>query len=87
MNQQEAKSFSLFHADSRSDADDEQKRKALDEWNAVRPICEPLAISAAAFFNSKPKDREELKQIYWRQLFRTALLTLWRMSLASPWSY
>jgi hypothetical protein len=32
--QQEAKSFATFHADSRSDADDAQKRQALDDLNA-----------------------------------------------------
>ena len=66
MKQQEAKSFALFHADSRSDADDEQKRKALEEWNASTAYLRTVGdLLVAAFFNGKkPKDREELKQIY-----------------------
>ncbi|EAQ68799.1 hypothetical protein RS9917_00527 [Synechococcus sp. RS9917] len=64
--QQEAKSFALFHADSRSDADDEQKRKALEEWNASTAYLRTVGdLLVAAFFNGKkPKDREELKTIY-----------------------
>ena len=64
--QQEAKSFALFHADSRSDADDEQKRKALEEWNASTAYLRTVGdLLVAAFFNGKkPKDREQLKQIY-----------------------
>ncbi len=64
--QQEAKSFALFHADSRSDADDDQKRKALEEWNASTAYLRTVGdLLVAAFFNGKkPKDREQLKQIY-----------------------
>ena len=64
--QQEAKSFALFHADSRSDADDEKKRKALEEWNASTAYLRTVGdLLVAAFFNGKkPKDREQLKQIY-----------------------
>lgn len=64
--QQEAKSFALFHADSRSDADDEQKRKALEEWNASTAYLRTVGdLLVAAFFNGKkPKDRDQLKQIY-----------------------
>ncbi|WP_188022380.1 DNA methyltransferase [Synechococcus sp. RS9907] len=64
--QQEAKSFALFHADSRNDADDEQKRKALEEWNASTAYLRSVGdLLVAAFFNgNKPKDREEQKQFY-----------------------
>ena len=64
--QQEARSFALFHTDSRSDADDEQKRKALEEWNASTAYLRTVGdLLVAAFFNGKkPKDREQLKQIY-----------------------
>lgn len=64
--QQEAKSFALFHADSRSDADDAQKRQALDELNASTAYLRTVGdLLVAAFFNGKkPKDREELKQLY-----------------------
>jgi len=63
---QQAKSFALFYADSRSDADDEQKRKALEEWNASTAYLRTVGdLLVAAFFNGKkPKDREQLKQSY-----------------------
>ena len=64
--QQEARSFALFHADSRSDADDAQKRQALDDLNASTAYLRTVGdLLVAAFFNGKkPKDREELKKIY-----------------------
>lgn len=64
--QQEAKSFALFHADSRSDADDAQKRQALDALNASTAYLRTVGdLLVAAFFNGKkPNDREELKQLY-----------------------
>ena len=64
--QQEARSFALFHADSRSDVDDAQKRQALDALNASTAYLRTVGdLSVAAFFNGKkPKDREELKKIY-----------------------
>jgi hypothetical protein len=64
--QQEARSFALFHGDSRSDADDAQKRQALDDLNASTAYLRTVGdLLVAAFFNGKkPKDREELKQLY-----------------------
>jgi len=64
--QQEARSFATFHADSRSDADDAQKRQALDDLNASTAYLRTVGdLLVAAFFNgNKPKDREELKQLY-----------------------
>jgi len=64
--QQEARSFALFHADSRSDADDAQKRQALDELNASTAYLRTVGdlLVAAFFHGNKPKDREELKQLY-----------------------
>jgi type I restriction-modification system DNA methylase subunit len=64
--QQEAKSFATFHADSRSDADDAQKRQALDDLNASTAYLRTVGdLLVAAFFNGKkPKEREELKQLY-----------------------
>jgi hypothetical protein len=64
--QQEAKSFATFHADSRSDADDAQKRQALDDLNASTAYLRTVGdLLVAAFFNGKkPKDREELKKLY-----------------------
>ena len=64
--QLEAKSFATFHADSRSDADDAQKRQALEDLNASTAYLRTVGdLLVAAFFNGKkPKDREELKQLY-----------------------
>jgi hypothetical protein len=64
--QQEVKSFATFHADSRSDADDAQKRQALDDLNASTAYPRTVGdLLVAAFFNGKkPKDREELKKLY-----------------------
>ncbi|MFM7675526.1 MAG: Eco57I restriction-modification methylase domain-containing protein, partial [Synechococcus sp.] len=64
--QQEARSFALFHADSRSDADDAQKRQALDALNTSTAYLRTVGdLLLAAFFNGKkPKDRDELKQLY-----------------------
>jgi len=64
--QQEARSFALFHADSRSDADDAQKRQALDDLNASTAYLRTVGdLLVAAFLNGKkPKDREELKKDY-----------------------
>ncbi|MCP9859456.1 MULTISPECIES: Eco57I restriction-modification methylase domain-containing protein [unclassified Cyanobium] len=64
--QQEARSFALFHADSRSDADDAQKRQALDALNASTAYLRTVGdLLVAAFFNGKKaKDRVELKQLY-----------------------
>jgi type I restriction-modification system DNA methylase subunit len=64
--QHEARSFALFHADSRSDADDAQKRQALDDLNASTAYLRTAGdLLVAAFFNGKkPKDREELRALY-----------------------
>lgn len=64
--QQEARSFALFHADSRSDADDARKRQALEDLNASTAYLRTVGdLLVAAFFNSKkPKGREELKKLY-----------------------
>jgi hypothetical protein len=64
--QQEARSFATFHADSRSDADDAQKRQALEDLNASTAYLRTVGdLLVAAFFNGKkPKDREELKKLY-----------------------
>jgi type I restriction-modification system DNA methylase subunit len=64
--QQEARSFALFHADSRSDADDAQKRQVLDELNASTAYLRTVGdLLVSAFFNGKnARNREELKQLY-----------------------
>lgn len=64
--QQEARSFALFHADSRNDADDAHKRQALEDLNASTAYLRTVGdLLVAAFFKGKTKtDREELKQLY-----------------------
>ena len=64
--QQEARSFELFHSDSRSDADDTQKRQALEDLNASTAYLRVVGdLLVAAFFNGKkPKDRSDLREQY-----------------------
>jgi len=64
--QQEQQRFELFHADSRSDADDERKREALREQQASTAFLQSTGdLLVAAFFNgSKQKDRQELRDLY-----------------------
>ncbi|WP_341899532.1 DNA methyltransferase [Synechococcus sp. UW140] len=84
--QQEAKSFVLFHADSRSDADDAQKRQALEELNASTAYLRTVGdLLVAAFFNGKkPKDREELKQLYLAATLQHSSADELKADLAEP---
>ncbi|QNG28380.1 N-6 DNA methylase [Synechococcus sp. HK01-R] len=84
--QQEAKSFALFHADSRSDADDKQKRKALEQWNTSTAYLHTVGdLLVAAFFNGKkPKDREQLKQIYLEETLQNSTAEALEDSLREP---
>jgi hypothetical protein len=84
--QQEARSFALFHADSRSDADDAQKRQALDELNASTAYLRTVGdLLVAAFFNGKkPKDREELKKLYLGETLRHSSAADLENELAEP---
>jgi len=70
--QQEARSYALFHADSRSDADDAQKRQALDELNASTAHLRTVGdLLVAALINGKtPSDRDELKSHYLESTLR-----------------
>ncbi len=82
--QQEARSFELFHADSRNDADDAQKRQALDDLNASTAYLRTVGdLLVAAFFNGKkPKDREELKKRYLAETVKTNSTTELKRELA-----
>jgi hypothetical protein len=84
--QQEARSFALFHADSRSDADDAQKRQALDDLNASTAYLRTVGdLLVAAFFNGKkPKDREELKQLYLGETLKHSSAAALEDELAEP---
>jgi hypothetical protein len=84
--QQEARSFALFHADSRSDADDAQKRQALDDLNASTAYLRTVGdLLVAAFFNGKkPKDRDELKKLYLGETLRHSSAAELETELAEP---
>ena len=66
LRQREKADFALFHADSRSDADDVRKREALRELQKSHAFLRTTGdlLVAALFLASKPKDREELRKIY-----------------------
>ncbi|MCP9889035.1 N-6 DNA methylase [Cyanobium sp. ATX 6A2] len=85
LRQQEARSFALFHADSRSDADDAQKREALNDLNASTAYLRTVGdLLVAAFFNGKkPKDREELKKDYLAETVKTNSATELKRELAN----
>ncbi|MCP9831473.1 N-6 DNA methylase [Synechococcus sp. HJ21-Hayes] len=84
--QQEARSFALFHVDSRSDADDEQKRQALDSLNASTAYLRTVGdLLVAAFFNGKkPKDREALKNLYLEATLQHSSVSELEDELAEP---
>jgi len=83
---QEARSFALFHADSRSDADDAQKRQALYELNASTAYLRTVGdLLVAAFFNGKrPRDREELRKIYLEATLKYSSAAELEEELAEP---
>lgn len=64
--QHERRIFTLFHADSRNDADDTKKRQALKELEASTAYLRAVGdLLVAAFFNGlKQKERKELQQRY-----------------------
>ncbi|MCS5700152.1 BREX-1 system adenine-specific DNA-methyltransferase PglX [Cyanobium sp. FGCU-52] len=66
LRQREKVDYALFHADSRSDADDARKREALRELQKSTAFLRTTGdLMIAAFFNgSKSRDREELRKIY-----------------------
>ena len=66
LRQREQADFALFHADSRSDADDARKREALRELQKSHAFLRTTGdlLVAAFYHGSKPKDREELRKIY-----------------------
>jgi hypothetical protein len=84
--QQEAKSFATFHADSRSDADDAQKRQALDDLNASTAYLRTAGdLLVAAFFNGKKaKNREELKKLYLEATLQHTSAEALEAELAEP---
>lgn len=84
--QQEAKSFTLFHADSRSDMDDAQKRQTLEDLNASTAYLHTVGdLLVAAFFNGKkPKDRKELKKLYLEATLQHSSAQELKAELAGP---
>jgi hypothetical protein len=84
--QQEMQCFELFHADSRSDADDERKREALRQQQASTAFLQSTGdLLVAAFFNgSKPKDRQELRDLYLAATLTAADANALEAELAEP---
>jgi len=84
--QQEQQRFALFHADSRSDADDVRKREALREQQASTAFLRSTGdLLVAAFFNgSKPKDRQELRDLYLAATLTAADADALEAELAEP---
>jgi len=86
--QQEARSFALFHANSRSDADDAQKRQALDDLNASTAYLRTVGdMLVAAIFNGKnQKDREKLKRRYLEETIQVNSATALTLTLGKDLS-
>jgi hypothetical protein len=84
--QQEARSFTLFHSDSRSDADDAQKRQALEDLEASTAYLRTVGdLLVAAFFNSKkPKGRDGLRQLYLERTLHHSSADALEAELAEP---
>ncbi len=64
--EQEAESYALFQADSRSDADDARKRKAWKQLQKKTAYLNTVGdLLVAAFFNGKKdRDRQKLRELY-----------------------
>ena len=64
--EQEAESYALFQADSRSDADDARKRKAWKQLQKSTAYLNTVGdLLVAAFFNGKKdRDRQQLRELY-----------------------
>jgi hypothetical protein len=84
--QQEQQRFALFHADSRNDSDDARKREALRQQQASTAFLRSTGdLLVAAFFNgSKPKDRQELRDLYIAATLTAADAAALEAELAEP---
>jgi hypothetical protein len=65
--------FEAFHSDSRTDADDQRKREALQEMDDATAYqrCVGDLLVAAHLQGKNPKDRQELRRIYMEPTLKT----------------
>ncbi|MDH4405160.1 MAG: N-6 DNA methylase, partial [Cyanobium sp. D14.bin.5] len=65
--------FEAFHSDSRTDADDQRKREALQEMDDATAYqrCVGDLLVAAHLQGKNPKDRQELRRIYMESTLKT----------------
>jgi hypothetical protein len=65
--------FAAFHCDSRTDADDQRKREALQEMDDATAYqrCVGDLLVAAHLQGKNPKDRQELRRIYMEPTLKT----------------
>ena len=65
--------FAAFHSDSRTDADDQRKREALQEMDDATAYqrCVGDLLVAAHLQGKNPKDRQELRRIYMEPTLKT----------------
>jgi hypothetical protein len=78
--------FAAFHSDSRTDADDQRKREALQEMDDATAYqrCVGDLLVAAHLQGKNPKDRQELRRIYMEPTLKTTEAAELRQLLPGP---
>jgi hypothetical protein len=78
--------FEAFHSDSRTDADDQRKREALQEMDDATAYqrCVGDLLVAAHLQGKNPKDRQELRRIYMEPTLKTTEAAELRQLLPGP---
>jgi N-6 DNA Methylase len=78
--------FATFHSDSRTDADDQRKREALQEMDDATAYqrCVGDLLVAAHLQGKNPKDRQELRRIYMEPTLNTTEAAELRLLLPGP---
>ena len=78
--------FAAFHSDSRTDADDQRKREALQEIDDATAYqrCVGDLLVAAHLQGKNPKDRQELRRIYMEPTLKTTEAAELRQLLPGP---
>jgi hypothetical protein len=78
--------FEAFHSDSRTDADDQRKREALQEMDDATAYqrCVGDLLVAAHLQGKNPKDRQELRRIYMEPTLKTTEAAELRQLIPGP---
>ena len=78
--------FEAFHSDSRTDADDQRKREALQEMDDATAYqrCVGDLLVAAHLHGKNPKDRQELRRIYMEPTLKTTAAAELRQFFPGP---